>query len=362
MRAGVAPSTGFVAERGTLGALLVADASEDGARLLGASAMRFDAAGAMLDQQPIPWLLPAAAPRLGRTADGRWIAAYAETAGPGASRVGLWRGGAAEIVGQGDGFEPVDLWCEEGRCALLTRRLGRVAMAGAEAWIGAADAPVPAWRRVVIEPPEGDSESHPLGIARLEVPRDEAPRAGDAGADGSPPPAPPRVELVVAVADKAEVKLFQLDGEAAREIGRLLAPHGALDVLGIPEPTGLLHGTPVDEEGCVPAGTPDAQAKLRFARGDDTAEVPAPAPPIRGALRRLGRGALATWITPLGCRMPRRIVYAVRLDEGGKPAGAVIPVADADRYAVASAGDDVDLWLQQGDSVLWVRLGCSGAP
>jgi hypothetical protein len=60
--------------------------------------------------------------------------------------------------------------------------------------------------------------------------------------------------------------------------------------------------------------------------------------------------------------MERRVVYAVRLDEAGKPAGPVIPVADADRYAVASAGDDVDLWLQQGDAVLWARLVCAGQP
>lgn len=366
LRAEVPPSTGFLAERGSLGALVVADASEDASRLVGVSAMRFDAAGTTVEQRPIPWLSPAAAPRLGRTPSGAWAATFGERTEAGAFRLGLWRDGAAEIVGEGDRFEAVDLGCAEGRCALLTPRLGRAAMPGAEVWIGGAEAPVAAFERVVVEPGEPDSDAHPLGIAQI----DAAPAGpSDAGAGAARP------ALTVALAEGAEVVFVRVEGASTREVGRVPAPHGALDVLGLPEPTAMLHGTAVDDDGCViepgrpeeappaPAGSAPGvgRARVRFAQGSGGAEIQVPAPPLRGALRRLGVGALATWIAPLGCKAARRVVYAVRLDAAGKPAGAVIPVADAERYAGASSGDDVDLWLQDGGAVTWARLTC-GSP
>ena len=67
-----------------------------------------------------------------------------------------------------------------------------------------------------------------------------------------------------------------------------------------------------------------------------------------------------TWMAPLGCGVSRRVVYAVKIDSAGQPTGSVIPVGDAERYAVASDGDDVDLWLQQPDAVTWMRLRCDG--
>ena len=133
-----------------------------------------------------------------------------------------------------------------------------------------------------------------------------------------------------------------------------------LDVLALPGATAMVHGTPIDDRGCVPAEAGGADAVVRFAQTGGSAEVRTPAPPLRGTLRRLSRGALATWLAPLGCGAERRVVYAVALDAAGQPAGAVIPVGDADRYAVASEGDDVDLWLQHGEAVTWVRLRCGG--
>ena len=384
LRAEVPPTTGFLAERGSLGALLVADATDDASRLLGVSAMRFDAAGAVAEQRPLPWLTPAAAPRLARTAAGGWLATFGDRGGAGAQRLGLWREGATELVGEGDGFEAVDLRCEGGACALLTSRLGRAAMAGAELWLGAADAPIAGWKRAVIEPPEGAAGAHPLAIAGVEPP-----------AQGGAGPA----AAVVALGARGQVLLFRADAAGAQPLGRVDAPHGALDVIALAAPTAMLHATPVDEEGCLRLGQepgggdpevdpeedieavpeedreavreqgalPPApgvgRARLRFAQGERVADVKLAAPPLQGALRRLRQGALATWIAPLACGAERRVVYGVRLDEAGQLAGEVIPVADAERYAVASAGDEVDLWLQREGAVTWARLRCGeGGP
>ena len=168
MQADVPGTTGFVAERGSLATLVVADATPGGAQLTGAGAMRFDDAGALAEQRPVPWLTPAAVPRLARMAGGGWIAAIGEQAEVGAWRVDLWRGGAIERVGEGDRFEAADLRCARGRCALLTPRPGPVARPGAELRIGAADAPVAGWQRVVIEPAEAESEALPFAIAGIE--------------------------------------------------------------------------------------------------------------------------------------------------------------------------------------------------
>jgi hypothetical protein len=164
--------------------------------------------------------------------------------------------------------------------------------------------------------------------------------------------------VVVALAEKGDCVFFRIDATGAREGDRIPAPHGVLDVLAAPGATAMLHGLPMNEQGCVAREAGGAEAVVRFAQAAGAAEVKAPAPPLRGALRRLSRGALATWIAPLGCGAERRAVYGVRLDEAGQPAGPVIPVGDAERYAVASRGDDVDLWLQQGTSVTWMRLRC----
>lgn len=358
MQAEVPSTTGFVAEHGSLATLVVADATAGGAQLTGVGAMRFDAAGALAEQRPIPWLTPTTAPRLGRAAGGGWIATIAEQAEAGAWSVELWRDGAIEPVGEGDHFEAVDLGCAGGRCALLTPRLGPVARPGAEVRIGAAEAPIAGWQRVVIEPAEADSEAYPLAIAGLEG---AAAAQGAAGAATKPGAGPAGSGPLVALVEKGEILFFRVEGAGAQEAGRIAATHGVLDVLAFPEVTAMVHGTPIDERGCVPPEAGGADAVVRFARTGEAAELRTPAPPLRGALRRLARGALATWIAPLGCGAQRRVVYAVVLDPAGKLAGEVIPVGDAERYAVASEGDDVDLWLQQAEAVTWVRLRCGGS-
>lgn len=345
LQAAVSATTGFVTEPGSLATLVVAEPSEDGSQLLASGAMRFDAAGALAGAQaPVPWFSPDVVPRLGRTADGGWLGTLADRNEDGAWQALLWRAGAVERIGAGDRFESVDLWCDRGRCALLTSRLGQVAMPGAEVRIGAATTPIATWTTIAIEPERADSDAHPLGIVRGSWPVGSA-------------PAPEQAPLRVALLERGECVLFAIEPERAREVGRIPAPHGVLDIMGIPEATVMLHAAPVNDDGCT-EGSPGPAAKVRVAQPGHQTDIETPAPPQRGAIRRLARGALATWMAPLGCGMPRRVVYAVRLSETGQPIGSVIPVGDAAWYAVASEGDDVDLWLQQPDTVTWMRLRC----
>ncbi len=205
VRALVALTTRFVAEPRTLGALVVADGADDPPRLTGAAALGLDAAGVTHDPKPTPWLGPSSPPRLGRTAAGLWIGAFARPGEGGASRVGLFRDGAVDLQGEGDAFEAADLGCAGERCALLKT----------------------------------------------------------------------------------------------------------------------------------------------------------PAPPLGGSLRRLAKGALATWVAPLGCNRPRRVLYAVVLDADGAPVGAPTAVSDASSYAVAASGANVDLWVHHETRVTWMRLQCA---
>jgi hypothetical protein len=116
----------------------------------------------------------------------------------------------------------------------------------------------------------------------------------------------------------------------------------------------LVYGNTVNDEGCAREG-----GKMRFERpGKEAAALRAHAPPTAGALRPLGRGAIATYLAPMGCGVERKVVYAVVLDAEGKPISSPMPVADASSFAVAVRGGDVDLFVQLEGEVTWVRASC----
>lgn len=334
-RARVGELTRFVAEPRTLGALVVADATAgDPPRLAGVAALTLDPEGVTRDPVRLPWFEPAVLPRLAR-AGSRWIAALDQAEAAHAARVLLWRGGEVETVGEGDGFEAVDLACTSSppaRCALLTTRALKVAAPGATVWIGSPDEPAAQWKPTEIVPTSADGDARPLGVAALD-----------------------ETHAAAAVVEKGDVVLHAAGEPAPREIARLPAPHGALDALALPAPVVMAYPSKVDDEGCARDGQPG----IRFVRaGAPPVDFPLPGPPIRGALRRLAHGAIAAWVTPLGCRGARTVVYALLFDESGAPVGSPIPVGDADGFAIAAQGDDVDLWLQDETKVTWVRAGC----
>jgi hypothetical protein len=360
--------------------LIVAEAEGDPPVLTAVAGLTLDPTGESRGAKPLPWLTADAMPPLARfvgesgtdagadagtdagTESSSWLAAL-EGSGTGASsRVLLWRAGAVEVIGEGDRFDAVDLDCDRGRCALLTTRMGKVAAAGAEVWIGSPSLPAAAWKRVEIIPESGDSSAHPLGLAQI----------ADPGSTGTP-------GVIAALAEKKACVFFHAgDSEGAREIARFPAPYGLLDAIAAPAPVAMTFGTPVDENGCTsPTPAPEDEvdeeenapptpagpgSRIRFERAGGSVDLPVPSPPLRGSLRRLSKGSLAIWIAPLGCGASRHVVYAVVLDSTGAPAGSPIPIADAEHFAAASSGDDVDLWLQREQRITWIPMRCGPPP
>ncbi len=333
VRAPVAKTTRFIAPRQGLGALVVADVGGSPPELTAVAGVLLEAGGASHDPAALPWSEAAAMPPIARSEAGKWLAAFTE---PGerehALRVLLFREGKAELIAEGDRLEATDLSCGASRCALLTTRAGTVASAGAELWIGKADEPVGAWKRVEIVPAAGESDAHPVAIARVD-------------------PTPVAVLL-----EGGELAFWGAEeAGGAREIGRVPAPYGMIDAAMTGEqPVALVYGNTVNDEGCAQEG-----GKMRFERpGKEAAMLRAHAPPVAGAIRPLERGAIAAYLAPMGCGLERKVVYAVLLDAEGKPISREMPVADASSFAMAVKGGEVDLFVQQEDEGTWVRASC----
>jgi len=350
VRAKVAPSTRFVAEPRALATLIVADAEGHPPRLTGVGAMRLDPEGKSNDAAAVPWLSAASLPRLARTGRGAWIAGFDRPAAEGMSRVGLWYDGKAEPVGEGDAFEAADLVCVGEDCALLTSRLAKVAPSGAMLWLGRAGEAVSTWRKVEIVPAASGSrgDARPFQIAAV-----TAAKGADAGAG---------LEVVVALVAKDDISFYRVDGGAQTELGTLPTGHGVIDTAVAPLPLAMVYATPLDDDGCSTESAPGGGAAIRFERGGGSVTVKTPAPPLDGFLRPLQQGTIATWIAPLGCNQARRVVYGLVLDAQGNPVGAPMPIGDGESFAIASSGDDVDLWLQHGDAVTWMRMRCATTP
>lgn len=337
----------FAADPRTLGVLVVADTEPSPPAVLRSGELIFPGAGASTGGAAppgapaitggawVPWPDARSAPRLART-DGQWIGAWDVARKKASSEVRLYRGGSVTSLGVGDLFASADLACGPSRCALLTSRLGRVAPAGADVVLLAADPRVPP--RTVTFEPEGDSAARPFGIAAVEGPR---------GA-------------VVVLVDHGEA-LFWSPEATPGVIARLPAEHGVLEALLLGErPLVLAHGNVVDDKGCAREGSDIRGAKLRIVRGGEAPiDIATPGAPSLAALRPLGVGALALWVSPLGCGAERRVLYGLVLDANGAPAGEPLPIADAETFAAASSGPDADVWLRHDDKVFWLRMSCA---
>jgi hypothetical protein len=364
VRASVAKRTRFAADPRSLGALVVGDVADRPPRLTGVAALTLEPVGMSHDPAPVPWYNPTAAPRLARLADGSWIAAFDQKGEGGMSRVGLFRRGVAEILGEGDAFEAVDLHCvaveksddagaPSERCALLTSRIGKVAPAGALVWVGSPGEPAHLWRQMEVLPPSANSEARPFGLGGIEPSLDGEAKGG--AAKGAP------YAAVTVILAGSEALTYVLVGDGApREIAQIPVEHGVIDAAALPAPVAMVYATPLDEDGCAKQSVEGGGAGIHFERrGRPPALVRTPAPPFGGAIRRLAKGALATWIAPLGCQMPRRVIYAVVLDAEGTPVTSPMAVADGVSFAVAASGEDVDLFLRHDAEVSWARMRCA---
>jgi hypothetical protein len=280
-------------------------------------------------------------PRIARRAGAGSLSAFIEPVRGSTTRVVLFRDGRGEEFARGDQLDAVDLGCSRvhpDQCVLLTSRAEHVWAPGADVWLGRATDPQSAWKRVTISPSRPDSDAFPSGLAQLDPP-------------------------VATLVEGRELVFYAVasDGAAPRELARLAAPYRAvLDAIAAPSPLALVRGVPMDDEGCSNEG-----GKVRVERaGKPGIDLAAPTPPTSAALRRLAHGTLASWLAPLRCKEPRAVVYAVVLDEEGAPTSPLMAISDADSYAVAAEGANVDMWIQSDKSVTWLRARCqpSGSP
>jgi hypothetical protein len=268
---------------------------------------------------------------------GEWLMAYGPKASSPRSEVLLWRGGRAELVGAGNGFEVVDLACAAGYCALLTTHLGGVGALDAELRIGRPGTPVASWRLVSIEPELG-TEPVPFRIAAL---------------DPSTAGRPPQVRVVLD--DRGELRFVEVGVDLEpKPLGELPAPHGALDASGLPAPAALTLRGAADER-CQGAAGGVAFQEL----GSAGLELPSALVPLGGALRGIDGGTFVLFEAPLSCHGGGSMLYAAIVPTGATTAQTPVAVAQADAYALSSSGSDVDLWVRQQDEVTWVRARCA---
>ena len=334
VHASVAASTKFVATSLGLGTLVVADADpkETPPKLVGVAGVLLDPQGASKEPAALPWTDAAAMPRIARSKTGSWFAAFTHTADEQPSEVFVYQNNKITSLGEGDRFDAVDMLCGNTRCALLTTRKGNVLALGASVVVGSPDEPVASWKNFEITPSAGDSNVRPSILAAVDP------------------------KVIVAMIEGQELVFFEAESSpAGREIGRVQAPHGIIDATMTDAPLALVYGAEVDDEGCAREG-----GKIHISRpGKEPIEIRAHAPPTSGSLRTLAQGTLATYLAPLGCGQPRKVVYAVVLDPAGSPVSAPMPIADAQSYAAASDGENVDIWIQLEDDVTWLRARCA---
>jgi hypothetical protein len=332
----VPKTTRFVAEPHALATLVVGESEGDPPKLLAAGALALSADGESKGSTALPWTEAALLPKLARGSANAWIAAIdlpsATPEGP--TRVALWRSGAIETLGEGDGFAAIDLVCAEDRCALLTTRLAKVWQPGATVWIGSPKAAPASWKRVDIALTAEATGARLLSLTRVDA-----------------------TQVELAIVGEREV-VFWSASDPPHEVARLPANEGVLDASSDPMPIALTHGAPVDEENC--PKDPSAPSSLFIERlGLPRIELKVVAPPVSGTIRRAGAGSLVTWLTPTGCRSPHRAAAALAFDEkGAARSPSPTTVGEASGYALAADGTDLDLWFQAEPFVTWVRAKC----
>ncbi len=343
LRARVGGAVRLAADPTAPGAFAFAEVGDGGGPPVRAAGLVVDPGGAA-SATPIAW--PATTPPLvARSPVRGWVVATSLPGPTTSARVALARGADAVLVGAGDGFEAVDLACSaptaapDGgppvrRCALLTTRLAGVAAPGADLWFGDDVATAP-WTRVPIGEGTEGAAAQPIAIARA--------------------PGPDGRGAVAVLMAAGELAFWEVSPEGARPFGVLPAPFGLIDVIAAPRPVAMTYGARHDQGGCTEDG-----GRLRFERAGLAAiEIRTPTPPVSGWLRPLERGYLATWLAPLACGAPRRVVFAAVLDADGAPLAAPTAVSDGSAVAIATRAGEVDLWIAHDDSISWVRAFCA---
>ncbi|MBI5533338.1 MAG: hypothetical protein HY898_11515 [Deltaproteobacteria bacterium] len=268
-------------------------------------------------------------------AEGRWSALVDAPGDSSLRQVILAREGAAdERLAAGDQLRAVDLSCAGKVCAALTTRAGAVAGPGATLFVGAADAPANAWARTDIAADQ--QGAHPIAIAGVD-------------------PATGEVSVVISAAQKAA--LFRVRAGSIRQDGSLDSHHGVMDATLVGGHLAAASlGNTVDERGCSPEGVGKVVVQVT---GSAESVMDTPAAPRSAMMRPLSKGALLAWLSPVNCLHPDRwIVYAVLLDEAGRPVGGPMAVSDASGFSLATHDDEATLMLDTPEGITRIAMRC----
>lgn len=322
----------FVAPPGGASELLVA-VDENGDGTVDADGV-LDASG-----QPtvsLPWKKLDAPPIVAKSAAG-WLSFDTEDLGGGKRRATVWREpGRLEPLVEGDRLEVVDAGCDGATCAVLTTRPSTSAGPGATVFIGKATLPVSSWTRVDL--PAEEHAWAPFSVIRVQ--------------DG-----------VVWVSLEAEgyVSAWRIDKGRAESVGRIDAPFGVYDVV-LEAPLGVGSGPVVVAPGesiehdC----TKDGFAVHLLGMDGKKLEVDGNVPPSSVVTRPLQSGFVVGWLAPVSCKQPKhQAVRAFLVSSSGEPASSTMAVGDASGFALATAGNAVDLWLATTDDLVWLKARCA---
>jgi len=242
----------------------------------------------------------------------------------------LREGGQPEVALEGEGLEAVDLRCRGDHCAALSTRAMRVAAAGATILVGRGGEPVQRWQRSDVGA-EGASPERPFVVAAV----------GEGKATGT-------------TISTEGVRFFETQGPETRPAGFVAAPFGALDAIVLKKPVVIAHGARLSGDCAVP------RPLLWLAReGLPPQEIQVDAPPLSLFARPLTRGAFVAWLVPTHCgdRL-RRIAYVALLDDEGALRSGPMAVTEATGLALATRGDQAELWLRRENRVAWLKLRC----
>lgn len=315
----------FVAPAGGSSELLLA-VDRDGDGTVDADGV-IDAAGKVA--HPLPWTTLDAPPVVAKGATG-FLAFDTEDTGRGVRRGVMWRDpGRVEPLIEGERLDVVDASCEGATCAVLTTFASASAGPGATVLVGDPHAPASSWTRTDI--PGGGTAWAPFSVVRV--------HEGVAW---------------VALTTSGALAVFRVERGRAESLGRIDAPFGAYDVVLGDSPIAVAPGESIDDH-CKKDGFP-----VRLLRpSKDALEIDGQVPPTSVLTRPLSTGFLVLWLAPVSCRHEGRdLVRAFLLAADGKPASSAMAVSDAQGVALATHGDNVDLWLDVGHELVWVKATC----
>jgi hypothetical protein len=274
---------------------------------------------------PIPW--PATKPPILARAGDRWLALLERADTPRAS-LWLWREGQAERLGDADALGPASLRCLGESCAILTRPVDATGTPtgtdGASLWLGKANGSVHGWQRHPIDV-KGAS---PFGMTGLTT------------TDGE-------VTVHATLVDDLRARVVEVTAEGSRVVVTPLAPHGVVATTLAAEPVVVGFAGPRGPRRCDAAGG----GVLVTVGNREAVHLRSALVAERGDVHAIEGGALVTWLAPARCDGPRRVLHATIVDDEGQPMAPVTVVGEAEDYAVATKGSDVDLWLRRSGGV-----------